>query len=261
MRLSAPHALLALLLLLTLTIPATAPVPAYAASTAEPIVIFGNSTKPPKSWLDEGHPKGILVDILREVERRTGLVFDIRLMPWKRAYMNALDGRGGIFGLSRNRERLSLFDFSEVQYVEELRLVVMDDKVFSYRTMEDLRGKVLGVTRGASYGDAFDRAKGKIFTPSEDSSPVCRLRMLLAGRIDAALIGPGEAALHFNLTQDKKLAEHRDRFVMLDTPFARDDNYIGFAKSMRRTETLGRINRALREMQRDGAIERIEARY
>jgi len=127
--------------------------------------------------------------------------------------------------------------------------------------MEDLRGKTLGVTRGASYGDAFDRAKGRIFTPSEDSSPVCRLRMLLAGRIDAALIGPGEAALRFSLTLDKKLSEHRDRFVMLDTPFARDDNYIGFTKAMRQTETLDLINRALREMHRDGAIERIEARY
>ena len=261
MRLSAPPALRAHLLLLSLTILLGVPLPAPAASAADPIVIFGNSSKPPKSWLDEGSPKGILVDILREVEARTGLVFDIRLMPWKRAYMNALDGQGGIFGLSRNKKRLNLFDFSEVQYVEELRLVVLKGNEFTYRTIDDLKGKTLGVTRGASYGDEFDRAKGQVFTPSEDSSPVCRLRMLLAGRIDAALIGPGEAALNFALARDKKLSEHRDRFVMLPPSFVRDDNYIGFAKAMQRTETLDRINRALRELQRDGVIEQIEARY
>jgi ABC-type amino acid transport substrate-binding protein len=228
---------------------------------AAPIVIYGNDCKPPKSWMDHGRPKGVLVDILHEIEARTGLTFDIRLMPWKRAYMSALDGRGGIFGLSMNMERKALFDFSEIMYVEEMRLVVLKGREFDYHSINDLKGMVLGVTRGASYGDAYDRAKGRVFIPSEDSGPISRLRMLLAGRIDAALIGPGEASIRFTISQDDMLTENRDQFVILDTPFVHDDNYIGFSKLSEQREVLDKINRALQEMHRDGSIRRIENRY
>ena len=243
---------LALLTALLLPSPATA---------ADHIVIYGNDCKPPKSWVHQGRPKGVLVDILHEIEARTGLKFDIRLMPWKRAYMNALEGRGGIFGLSKNQERLGLFDFTEVMYVDEMRLVVLKGREFVYRKPEDLKGMVLGVTRGASYGDEYDRAKGKIFIPSEDSGPISRLRMLLAGRIDAALIGPGEASVRFTITQDRMLMENRDQFVILDTPFVQDDNYIGFLKGTDRLDALDKIDRALRDMRKEGAIRRIEDRY
>jgi polar amino acid transport system substrate-binding protein len=231
------------------------------AFAADPIVIFGNDCTPPESWIDRGRPKGVLVDILQEIEARTGLSFDIRLMPWKRAYMNALDGRGGIFGLSKNMERLSLFDFSEVMYVNEMRLVVLKGREFAYRTPEDLKGMTLGVTRGASYGDEYDQAKGRLFIPSEDSGPISRLRMLLAGRIDAALIGPGPASVRFAISQDSMLQENRDQFVILDTPFVQDDNHIGFAKSLERRDVMDKINRALLEMRGDGTIRRIEDQY
>lgn len=234
------------------------PVPALAA---DPIVIFANDANPPKTWLENGHTRGALADILHEIAARTDLRFDIRLMPWKRAYMNALESRGGLIGMSRNRMRNILFDFSEVVFTDELRLVVLKGHEFPYRTMEDLKGKVLGVTRGASYGDEFDRAKGRIFTPSEDSSTVCRLRMLLAGRIDAALIGPGPAPLQFAIARDKVLMENSDRFVVLDPPFIRDENYIGFTKDMHCLKIIKQINKALREMREDGTFERIEGRY
>ncbi|XXJ21043.1 substrate-binding periplasmic protein [Desulfovibrio caledoniensis] len=245
----APLALFAALLLFS-------PAPA-----ADPIVIFGNDCKPPESWVDRGRPKGLLVDILHEIEARTGLSFDIRLVPWKRAYMSALEGRGGIFGLSKNMERLSLFDFSEVMYVDEMRLVVLKGREFVYRSPEDLKGMTLGVTRGASYGDEYDRAKGRLFIPSEDSGPISRLRMLLAGRIDAALIGPGPASVRFAISQDSMLQENRDQFVILDTPFVRDDNHIGFPKTSERHDVIDKINRALLEMRKDGTIRRIEDRY
>ncbi|HKI80252.1 MAG TPA: transporter substrate-binding domain-containing protein [Pseudodesulfovibrio sp.] len=228
---------------------------------ADPIVIFGTDCKPPKSWVHLGLPKGVLVDILHEIEARTGLSFDIRLMPWKRAYMYALEGRGGIFGLSKNRDRMALFDFSDVMYVDEMRLVVLKDREFSYHTVEDLKGMTLGVTRGASYGDDFDRAKGRIFTPSEDSGPISRLRMLLAGRIDAALIGPGEVSVRFAIAQDKILRKNQEQFVILDTPLAQDDNYIGFSKDSKQHAVLEKIDKALLEMQQDDTIRRIESRY
>ena len=231
------------------------------AMAAERIILFGYDNKPPLAWVENDTPKGIYLDILHQIEERTGLAFEIRLMPWKRAYMQALDKQGGIFGLSKNTERLRIFDYSEMMYVDEMRLVVLKGNEFEYRTVDDLEGKTIGVTRGASYGDVFDKASKTIFTPSVDANPVCRLRMLLAGRIDAALIGPGEASVRHVIEQDRELRMNRNRFVVLETPFNRDANFIGFNKALDRTGTLAEINQALEAMWLDGTIERIEAQY
>lgn len=234
---------------------------AHSAGAGDPIIIFGNDAKPPKSWTDSGTPKGILVDILRELEVRTGLTFDIRLMPWKRAYMFAREGVGGIVGLSKNKERLASFDYSEVLYHDEMRLVVLKGNEFPYGGINDLKGKVVGVTRGASYGDEFDAAKAKVFIPSEDAGAQCRLRMLLAGRIQVALIGPGEASVRHTIGSDEALKGHRDRFSVLPRPFNRDPNHIGFAKTMNMGDTLRKIDAALADMWKDGAMAAIGARY
>ncbi|AMK10663.1 substrate-binding periplasmic protein [Pseudodesulfovibrio indicus] len=232
--------------------------PAWAA---EPVVIFGNHATPPKSWMENGTPRGILVDILHEIEARTGISFDIRLMPWKRAYMLAQAGNGGLIGLSKTKERLTIFDYSGAMYYDEIRLVVLKGNEFPYKTVSDLKGKVVGVTRGASYGDDFDSAKGRVFTPSEDTGPLCRLRMLLVKRIQVALIGPGEASVRHTIENDTDLRKHRDEFSILPAPFNHDPNYIGFEKGMRMGDTLREIDKALADMWKDGTIQAIEARY
>ncbi|MCJ2164909.1 MULTISPECIES: transporter substrate-binding domain-containing protein [unclassified Pseudodesulfovibrio] len=234
---------------------------ASVSFAAGPIVIFGNDCKPPKAWIDGHTPKGILVDILREIEKRTDLVFDIQLMPWKRSYMQALECKGGIIGLSMNTERLDIFDYSSVLCYDELRLVVLKGREFQYNTMEDVKGKTLGYTRGASYGDEFDLAKKTIFIASEDVDPVCRLRMVLAGRIDAALIGPGEASVRYIIENNDILKRQKDKLVILPTPFTSDPNYIGFHKDMCAGDDLKKINHALRSMWADGAIQAIIDSY
>jgi len=225
------------------------------------VVLFGTDSKPPKSWKKGSTPHGIQVDILREIECRTDLTFDIQMYPWKRAYMHALEGKGGIFGLSMTEGRKKIFDYSQIMCMDEMRIVTLKGHEFSFHCIPDLKGKTIGVTRGASYGDAYDKALGTVFTPCYDGKPVIRLRMLLAGRTDAALIGPGKAALDYVIKNDPGLMPHADKFVVLDTPFNIDPNFIGFHKSMKQRKTLMKINRALSSMWKDGTISRIMTKY
>ena len=225
------------------------------------IVVFGNDSKPPKSWTDKCQPRGISVDILREIEKRTDLKFYIHLFPWKRAYNNAKERRGAIFGLSKTSERQKIFDYSDVMYFDEMRLITLKGQEFPFTSCADLKGKTIGVTRGALYGDEYAKALGTIFTPSYDANPVVRLRMLLAGRIDAALVGPGKSCLKHIINQDPKLKANADKFTFLPHPFARDPNYLGFHKKLLQKPTIAIINQALHEMWKDGTITAIEARY
>jgi hypothetical protein len=80
--------------------------------SSESIAIFGNDYKPPKIWTKEGVTKGILVEVVREVEKELDVKFDIQTHPWARAYKLALNEQGGIVGISSTQERKEIFDLA-----------------------------------------------------------------------------------------------------------------------------------------------------
>ena len=88
-----------------------------------------------------------------------------------------------------------------------------------------------------------------------------RLHMLLAERIDVAIIGPGKAGLDFLVQRHPTLKANAEKFVCLHPPVIRNPNYIGFRKELNRGETISRINRALHAMWADGTIDRIAGKY
>ena len=231
------------------------------AWAAERITLFGNTAKPPKTWSEDGAPKGILVDIIKEIQKRSDLDFTIEQRPWARAYEQALQGAGGVYGLSKTQERLELFDYSEPIFIDEILLVTLKGRDFPFESMADLAGKRIGTTRGSVYGDDFKYAMENIFIPIYSNDPVLRLRMLLERRIDAAVIGPGKAGLRFQLERDPYLIGRAEEFVVLEKPIAVDPNYIGFKKTMNQGKTLETINRAVHSMLEDGSLEAISQKY
>jgi ABC-type amino acid transport substrate-binding protein len=225
------------------------------------ISLFGNNNKAPKVYEADGKPRGILIDILKMIERDSDLSFDIKLYPWNRSYAMATRGSGGIFGLSKNEERLKIFDYSDPMYYDENVLVVLKKKVFQFNTYDDLKGKIIGNQRGTSYGFEFEEGK-KLFKVEEDSSPVARIQKLLRGRIDAAIIGgPGDLGLKNILAQSPELKGRRNELVVLKKPITRDANYIGFHKSMQKADVITEINAALKKAHESGKINQIREDY
>jgi polar amino acid transport system substrate-binding protein len=97
--------------------------------------------------------------------------FTNELYPWRRSYPRMLEGEGGIIGLSMNDDRLKILDYSDAMYYDERLLVVTKGNEFNYSSIDDLKGKAIGVFTGVSYGEDYEQAKGRIFTVDEDSSP------------------------------------------------------------------------------------------
>ncbi len=226
------------------------------------LTINGDQEKPPKIWLEDGEPRGILVDMMKYIGKEVDCDFQIKLYPWKRAYCNAVNGKGGIIGLSLTPERLQVFDYSEVMYVDELILVVQKGREFPFAKIEDLRGKTIGVNRGAKYGSDFVKGIERgIFTISEDSNPVSRFKKLLLGRTDVLIIGPGRAGFDAIIKSDPELLRKRDQFVILPKPFSRDPNYLGIAKKLHKKLFLQRFNQAIKKGRSSGAFEKIIEKY
>ncbi len=232
------------------------------SSLSEEIVVFGYDAKPPKDWIENGKARGILVDMIRYAQKEIGYNLPIKLYPWQRAYNNALNGQGAIVGLSKNKERLKIFDYSDPMYYDEVILVVKKGKEFPFKSLEDLTGKKIAYTRGASYGDAFSNAeKSGVFTPHYANTAVQALLLLNANRVDAAISGPGKIGLLMTLKKDTKLFQNKSDFIMLPQPIAKDPNHLGILKTMNKKNFLLKFNKAMKKGRDSGEFQKIIDQY
>ncbi|MBF0368638.1 MAG: transporter substrate-binding domain-containing protein [Magnetococcales bacterium] len=226
------------------------------ASACE-MTIYGNAYKPPKSYLLENTPKGILVDMTDYIAREVGCRFTVELYSWTRSFSYAKAGKGAIIGFSKTAERLKRFDYSIPMYFDEVLLVVRKDYAFPYQSLSDLKDKRIGAVKGGTYGGDYEIGKEKYFTAVEGTNPVSRLKMLMRGRLDASFVGPGKAGFNALIASDANLSKNRHRFELLPTPFNRDSNHLGILKTHNKDGFMDRVNGAIRKGWESGAFQQI----
>lgn len=229
-----------------------------ACAHAETLVVLGDDAYAPVVFAKEGKPAGILVQILERAQALTGDRYDIRLSPWKRAYELAARGEGGVVGVSFNQDRAKVFDFSKPFYDDDIQIVTLADKTFGYTQLTDLKGKTIGGVNGASYGEEVDSAIAKgLISVERDVGQAGRLRKLLAGRLDAALIGNGSAGLESVIAADAELKANRNRFIALPKPLTKDPLHLAFAKSMDKSAAIARFDAAIEKMRKSGELAKL----
>ncbi|WMW79205.1 transporter substrate-binding domain-containing protein [Undibacterium cyanobacteriorum] len=164
------------------------------------------------------------------VEKDLNIKFDFQMYPWNRAIKIASTDGGVIFGLSRTPERENLFHFSEPALHNYLWLITRHDRQFPFDEIADLRGKTIGVVRGARYGGEFDEHKGKLFRIDDDIDAYGpRLQKVLNGRVDAMLIASSsndakevERQVNMIKIDERERVSASNRFKVLSSPVLRD---------------------------------------
>ncbi|MDE2428033.1 MAG: transporter substrate-binding domain-containing protein [Burkholderiales bacterium] len=204
--------------------------------------------------------------LLAYFERELRIRFEIRRYPWARLLNNAKFGEGLIFGLSKTRERQMVFQYSEAIYANYVWLVTRSDTAFDFNSIEDLQGKSVGVVRGSSYGDAFDRRRNILFHVEEDiSSHASRLKKLLNRRMDVLLFGDRRTQaeevdryLHQIFAEEfgKDGSNGDAGFVVLPKPLLTDElHFAGVAPQFQ--VWLSKLDLAIQNGKKNGEIARI----
>jgi polar amino acid transport system substrate-binding protein len=223
--------------------------PALGAS-AELLRVNVDDGNPPFMYGRGTEAEGIYPAILRAVFREMGMQGRIEPKPWRRALAELADGRAGLAGLYKTHERLAKFDYSDVLFVEKLDVYVRQDRAFTFATLDDLKGKRLGVISGWSYGDAFDDARrAGAFVAEEVATDAQNFLKLQAGRLDA-VVAIAEAA--------QPLLPAHARVRRAGT-LAENPTYLAFARSSDRRGLLQRFNAALSRLRDSGELARIVA--
>lgn len=224
----------------------------FAANAHAGEIVSFDQSNPPFMYEQNGTAKGLYPDIIGETFRRMRLPVVLQSLPWSRAVGGAERGDWGLAGLYRTVQREEIFDFSVPLYDEVLCVFVRKGGEFSFEGVEDLDGKLVGVLRGWSYGDAFDRAvrDGRLTVEAVNFDRINVIR-LLAGRVDAILMMPECFAMI------RREVDPAEQLIALPVPLAVNRTYLGFAKSTHRRAVLEQFDAALASMKHDGTFERI----
>lgn len=221
------------------------------AHAADPVAVCVDAENPPFMSSVAGKAAGLYPALITEAFQTNKLAVQLDAKPWKRCIADMDDARTGVGGIYKNEERLKKYDFSEPIFVERMAVFSNKGRKLEFSGVPTLIGKRVGVMRGWSYGDEFDKAvkEGKI-TVEEVNSDAQNFQKLSAGRIDAVLAidEAGATVLKGGHHPDiEKSAKY-----LFENP-----TFLAFHKSANQADALSRFNKAIDDMRKNGKLGKI----
>jgi polar amino acid transport system substrate-binding protein len=241
-----------LLLALFFVVASVFMVPSYSA--AEKITLVFESY-PPYESVEGGKIDGIDVAIIREVCKQLGLEPDFQERPWERAQSEVKSGAAdAIFSLFKTDEREKFLFFPSKGLSYEKNIIVgKKGKGVKASSVADLKGKIVGVVKGYSYGDAFDNEVKNLKTDASTNVEMM-LKKLDGGRMDVAITNE----LVYNSMVKKLKLQDKLEVVYVQS---NDPLYVGFskAKGEKGQKLAADFGRVLTEMDKKGLLKKAMA--
>ena len=96
----------------------TMPHPTGDNEGSDTVLFLGNKNIAPLVYEEKGVAKGLTVDIVKEISKKTGLQIQIKAMDWQEAQNMVLAGQGdALFQINPNTQRNKLYDFYDIHYL------------------------------------------------------------------------------------------------------------------------------------------------
>jgi polar amino acid transport system substrate-binding protein len=199
---------------------------------------------------------GIDVDLLKEISKKIHVNFKIRRLPWARCLEFMRSGQADIItGLAYTPERAQYILYSKIPYYTAApAFYLRKGKGHLIKAYEDLYQFTIGYSINSAYFEPFNSdTKLKKFGVSTENQLI---KMLARGHIDAiigtdcnveydiAKLGLKDKIEKARYIPDKKIALH-----------------VGISKKSGLSERYGELNRILKELLKDGTIDRIAEKY
>ncbi len=215
---------------------------------------------PGQIWREpSGELQGVRVKVLKELNARLagdGIQLKYVVAPEgqvsvKRAMQDILDGKAeAYFGLIYSKAREDEgFTFGKEEIYSIPTVVWMTtDRQFTYRGLNSLKGKRIGIVAGYPFLDDVKKAEFEIDRSAPDDET--NIRNLLAGRVDAIvdnLTRTGTAVIRMKAG---------DRITYSKQPFDVSRFFVAYNKNVP-ADVVKKVDAGLRAMRQDGAIKRI----
>ncbi len=189
------------------------------------VIVVGDTSYPPYSYLEDGQPKGIYVDILKSAfSRMPDYEVEIKMLPWKNGMNSVKTGKHvAIFPPYFTEERVPWMLFSEPILKEEVVVFGKAEKLAGKTQWpKDFYGNKFGLNQGfnpsSMGGDKFANAvkAGKVKLEAVGNNDQ-NLKKRKAGRIDFYL-------------NDKMIDTSKFSSIKRGVVANLNDGYLGFTK-------------------------------
>jgi L-cystine transport system substrate-binding protein len=215
------------------------------------LTIGTEATYPPFSYRDKktNDITGYDVEVAKEVAKRLDMKPKFVATEWKNMF-TSLDSKR--FDLVANQvtitdERKQKYVFSDPYTVSGGQVIVNKDNN-DIKSIDDLKGKVVGTTQGSNYAAEAEKAGAKIKYYKGIAQVLTDLDV---NRVDAAMNDQ-----LFILTELKK-TDYKVKAV--GEPFNKNEMAFAFRKEDK--ELTEKVNKALEEMKKDGTLKEISENY
>lgn len=198
---------------------------------------------------------GIYKDIFDELSLLLGDKFNIRYYPYPRIGLlfngGQLDIEPGVYaGWMRGQAVPGEFSAPFGKIVDVM--VFAPGKTFPVKTPDDLRGKALGLVRGYAYPDLRALIEAGQIDRRNGLNELQLLEMLSVSRFDQIVINKAVAQYNILKVPEYRALEVGDAISVFD---------VSMRVHPRNKAWLPRLDEAILKLKRNGAIERIYAKY
>ncbi len=229
--------------------PATGDGAGLTTVNAGKLTMSTNAAFPPyEMTTDDGGFEGIDIEIAGAIAEKLGLELQIDDMDFDAALLAVQNGKSDIVmaGVTVTDDRKAVMDFSD-SYSTGVQVVIV--KEGSDVTIDNLGEKMIGTQRGTTGNIYCSDDYGDDHVVAYDNG-ITAVQALLNGQVDCVVIDSAPAS---------EFVANNAGLQILDTEYVTEDYAIGIGKG--NTALLDAVNGALAELQADGTIDSIVAKY
>lgn len=209
-----------------------------------------NAAFPPyEMTTDDGGYEGIDVEIATAIAEKLGLQLVVDDMEFDSVITAVQNGKDDIVmaGLTVNEERKQNINFTNT-YAKGVQVIIVPEGS-DIKKVDDLAGKKIGVqvgTTGMVYCEDEFGSDNVVSYPNGSTA----VEALKAGKVDCVVIDNNPA---------QEFVKVNEGLTILETKYAEEEYAIGVSKD--NEDLLKAVNDALVELQNDGTVDKIIAKY
>jgi polar amino acid transport system substrate-binding protein len=231
----------------------------YAQSASNTLILYTEEF-PPYNFTQDSQLKGINADVVNALCENAGFDCEIRVLPWGRAYGKTLNERNsGLFSTSRILQREELFKWvGPIVFSNACFYKLKSRQDITVKNQQDLQNYTVGLSRNDIYQLMLENmglVEDKHFLTYSQKHHDSKL--FAAGKLDL-IIGSSLTLMSQLNTVGLSVSDVTPVFELNDD--ALKGNFIAFNKETD-PALIEKLQNALGEIKKSGAIERIAKRY
>lgn len=227
-----------------------------ASSPATDLNVVHSGKWPP--YADASLPgQGLAVEIVTTALKRAGYTTFIRIDSLDRILQGGALGVYDVFATPWYSDaRNQYLDYSKPYLKSDIRFVKKKGKDFTFDSLADLRGVMVGTVQDYAYDEDFNESRDIIKIPERNL--IQNLLKLTQGRIDLTL--DDELVLQYEI--NRYMPNSLSELEFLPKPLAVRGIHIGVSReNPEHAKIVAAFDKAIQEMKKDGSFDLIVAKH